>query len=718
MGCCIILAEKPSQAKAYSEAFQIEKRDKTSITLKPCTIFPEGAVITWGIGHLVELKKPQEYDEKWAKWDLRNLPIFPEHFEYTVKKEVKQQFNAVKRYFNQASFLINAADVDREGSNIFYSIYHMTGTKCKNIKRLWINSLEVDEVRRGFANLLDNQKDLLMYSEAKTRQISDWLVGMNASELYTLLLKEKGIKDTFSVGRVQSPTVYMIYQRQKEIENFVSKPFYELFGTFRSTAGQYEGKAKIKTDTIDELNAFLMKKGVALDKEMQGTVQSLEKKEKHIQSPKLHSLSTLQTVANKKWKYSPAIVLKTMQSLYQKKLVSYPRTDCNFITENEFSYLVANIKAYQHLINNEFEPNITPSKRYVDGSKVAEHYAIIPTKSIPNENTLNGLSSEERNIYDEILRNTLAMFHKLYRYEETKIITNVKDIEFETVGKIELEKGWKSLFAYQKNEESEKTDSDKTLPDVSKGESVLSVLQSKEGYSTAPKPYTEGQLINMMKGAGLKISDKADSDILKEVEGIGTEATRSGIIETIKKNGYIEVNKNIVSVTKKGIILCEAIEGTLLSSPVMTAKWESYLRQIGEGKGSPDAFINNIKRFVDDLMQKAPKRLDADKIKQVIKEEQESHTKGTCPVCKKGQMIDRKTFIGCSEYQNGCKFSINKTVAEKKLTDKNIKDLLEKGRTTKIKGFKNRKKESFEAALVIKDGNIAFTFDKKVTKVK
>jgi DNA topoisomerase-3 len=476
----------------------------------------------------------------------------------------------------------------------------------------------------------------------------------------------------------------------------------------------YEGKAKVKTDTLNELTTFLEEKGLSFDTEIEGIVKELDKKEKRTKSPKLHSLSTLQTVANKKWKYSPAKVLETMQSLYEKKILTYPRTETQYITENEFAYLVKNIEDYKKLIGVDFEANITPNKRYVDGSRVQEHYAILPTKTVPSESVLNGLSEVEKNIYDEVLRTTLAMFHRDYRYEETKIVTAVNGIEFETIGKVELEKGWKSLFSHQKDDEDDKTENNKVLPIVSKNEKVLSVLKSKEGHTTPPKPFTEGGLINLMKTAGKMVEDEADSEILKEVEGIGTEATRSGIIETIKKNGYIEVKKNIVYVTKKGEILCDVIEGTLLSSPSMTAKWESYLKKIGNGEGSTDTFISNINKFVLHLMEVAPQKMRSAKIETAITEKKASECVGGCPCCRKGQIQDKGKFYGCSEYQNGCKFSINKTIASKRLSEKAIKQLLEKGKTSLIKGFKSSKGKSFEAILKIdtEKNKIDFEFSK------
>ena len=432
-----ILAEKPSQAKAYADAFKVAKKTKNYIELQPSAIFPQGATITWGIGHLVELKQPADYKPEWKRWSLNQLPMIPEKYEFRVAKGKWDQFQEVKRLFKEADLLINACDVDREGSNIFYSILRQTGVRNKPIQRLWINSLEIEEIRKGFTNLRDNQKDLLLYREAQTRQISDWLVGMNASRLYTMLLKAKGLNETMSIGRVQSPTVYMIYKRHMEIENFKPTNFYELTGDFLAEKGPYKGKASVKKDKREEAEAILMQAGIEEDEPLPGTIKDVKKARKAIKPPKLHSLSTLQAKANKIWKYSPAKVLEIVQSLYEKKLVSYPRSDCQFITDAEFGYLVERIPAYQKIIGQPFEvANARPQKRYVDSSKVEEHYAIIPTKTIPSEQKIAGLPPMERNIYIEIVRNTMAMFHRDYLYEETTILTDVKSIEFKTTGKV------------------------------------------------------------------------------------------------------------------------------------------------------------------------------------------------------------------------------------------------------------------------------------------
>jgi len=702
-----VFAEKPSQAKAYSEAFTVKNRTKTHIEISPCSTFPNGAYITWGIGHLVELQQPEDYQAQWKKWSLEDLPIVPERFSEKVSKEKQAQFSAVKELFKKCAILVNAADVDREGSNIFYSVLHLTGVKGKTIKRLWINSLEKDEVLKGFNYLQDNEKDFMMFQEAKARQVSDWLVGINASRLFSLLMQQKGLSGSLSIGRVQSPCVYLIYQRQKEIENFVSKPFYQIEGSFNSEKGEYKGMADFKEEDREKVKAVLEQYKIKADEEIPGVVSSAEKKEKRQKSPKLHSLSTLQSIANKRWKYSPSHVLKIMQQLYEKRIVSYPRTDSNYITENEFAYLKDNISAYQQVLGVSFNPDLEPKKRHVDNSRVQEHYAIVPTKNIPVSSVLNNLSEDEKNIYHEVLATTLAMFHEDYIYEETTVFTTVNEFLFKTIGKIEKSKGWKSLLAANQ-EEKEKNETAK-LPDLSEGDAVSAVVNIKDGMTKPPKPYTEGQLINMMKTCGKHIENEEDIDILKEIEGIGTEATRAGIIDTIKAQQYIEVKKNIVTVTEKGKLMCKAIDNTLLSSPSMTAKWESYLQKIGQGKGSKEAFIKNTTAFIKKLVDEIPQNLENLKISDHLKKSDDGPGIAKCPSCSK-EIQDRNTFYGCIGFKDGCKVSFPKKFAGKTLTVTMVKQLCEKRQTNKLKGFKSKKGNSFDSVLKL-DQEFKLKFD-------
>lgn len=718
MGFTVIVAEKPNQGKLYAEAFEVAKREQTHIELKPCSIFPAGAIITWGIGHLVEIALPGEHDEKWANWNLDHLPVAPKQYNLKVADSKKAQFNAVKKLLKEADMIYNACDIDREGSNIFYLILKVAGISNKPIKRLWINSLEVEEIRKGFQQLQSNEKDVLMHQEAHARQIADWLVGMNGSPLYSLLLQKQGLRETLSIGRCQSPLVMMIYDREQQIKNFVSKPFYELQGKF-TTSGQlgYTGKAKLKVNSREELNAFLLENRLPLNVSQEATITSVEKHLKGTKAPRLHSLSTLQAVANKKWKYSPKMVLDTMQRLYEARIVTYPRTDCNFITEAEFAYLAQNVGQYQQLVQMSFNANTTPNKRYVDNTKVQEHFAIVPTKTIPSNSTLSNLSEAERNIYEEILRTTLAMFHSDYMYEETVITTTVNGIEFYTKGKVEVDLGWKVLFI--KDPVSEKPEKEgeeqNVLPAVLQNEVVSAMVVEKEGFTMPPKPFTEGQLIDLMKTAGKTLDlDEEDAAILKEVEGIGTDATRSNIIETVKQKGYISITKNIVSVTPKGEVLCKALANSNVGSPILTAKWESKLRLIGQGKLTLESFVEDINQYILEMIQEANRNItNNETLNSSIVSAQSKNDIGMCPVCSAGKMVDRGTFIGCDQYKNGCNFSISRTIAKKKLTDKAIKDLLEKKKTSVIKGFTSSKNTKFDAMLVVKDNKIQFEFAKK-----
>ncbi len=704
----VILAEKPSQAKAYAEAFPILKKTKHFIELAPNEIFKEGATITWGVGHLVELKAPAEYDTAWKRWKLDVLPMIPQQFEYKVAKGKWEQFQEVKKLLKAADCLINACDVDREGSNIFYSILRQAKIKNKPIQRLWINSLEVDEIRKGFQKLQNNDKDLRMFKEAETRQISDWLVGMNASRLYTVLLKQVGLNEVISVGRVQSPTVYMIYERMREIEQFEPKPFFEIEGTFEATKGSYKGKAKVKEAKRVEVEKILERAQIRENEAIDGHIQKVTKKMKRQLPPKLHSLSTLQQKANRLWKYSPKLVLETVQKLYEKKLVSYPRSDCQFITQAEFDYLKQGLPKFQQLMKVAFEPkSLAPSKRYVDSSKVEEHYAIIPTKTVPTLAKVSKLSDVEKRIYVEVMRTTLAMFHDDYEYEETTIETNVRDVLFYTVGKVEKVRGFKSLWPMKKEE------TDETLPAVAKDEAVQALIHIHEGETKPPKPYTEGQLIQMMKTCGKLVEDEVESDILKEVEGIGTEATRAGIIETIKRHDYIEVRKNIVSLTEKGRILCQVIEGSLLASPVMTAKWESYLRKIGEGNGTQEAFVGNIEKFLSHLITITPQMvqaIDLTAAKAAAVPVASKEPIVTCPQCQEGSLIEHKSFYGCTNYQKGCKFTVSKVIAQKRISPNQVKDIATKGETALLKGFKSKKGNPFNAKLRLENGKVTFEF--------
>lgn len=706
MGLVLILAEKPSQGKAYAEAFKNSNRKDGYIEVSDNRLFDgQKAFITWGFGHLIEMVKPEDYKEEWKRWNLDTLPILPEKYKFQVasNRGVKKQYNVVKRLLNEATKIVVASDADREGENIARSIIEQAGATGILIKRLWINSLEVNEIVKGFQNLKDGKEYESFYKEAQTRQISDWLVGMNGSRLYTLLLQGAGQQGVFSVGRVQSPSLYQVYKRQQEIKDFISKPFYEIVGNVVVSEGDFEAKYNNKYNSKQELHSFLNKCSVGTGNN-DGVIKSVEKLAKKTSSPRLHSLSTLQTKANKRWKYSPSDTLTIVQELYEKKLLSYPRTDTQFITDSEFGYLKENLTKYKSYADLSFDVTYPDArKRYVNGAKVQEHYAIIPTRQIPKK---SNLSQKEKNIYDEVMLTTLAMFADDYHYEETKVDVDVNGVVLHAKGNVAKVQGWKSLFI-----SSDQKEGGTVLPAMGESESCNVDVSIKEGKTKPPKPYTEGDLINMMKNAGRDMEDEESKDILKKVEGIGTEATRASIIETLKNQQYIEIKRNIVTVTTKGETLCKVIGDSLLASPKMTAKWEQYLAKIGRNEGTQEKFLDSIQRFVLAMIEDAPSSIE--KNKEILQSNAKLDNVGDCSSCNDGVISDRGKFYGCSNHSNGCKFTLPKKWAGKMIPKKDIVKLLTDNKTGIIKGFKKKKGGTFDAYLVLKDGNISMDFAKR-----
>lgn len=706
----VILAEKPDQARKLAAPFPHSK-GKGFLSIQSCKEFPAGAKITWAIGHLVELKSPEEYNESWKKWSKDSLPIIPETFEYRVTKDKEAQFKVVKELLKEADEIIIGTDPAREGENIARLLIMQAGCAKKTIKRLWTSSLTENAIRKGFAELRDGSQTINLFYEAQARQISDWLIGLNASRLYTLHLQEKGLRDVFSVGRVQTPVLTLIYNRQCEINNFKSQPFFELTAEFTVKNGTYFGKVKERFPSKEQLFESVHPHIEPGKTQYQGRIKNVEVSEKRTQPPSLFNLSALQASLNKKAKYSPQDVLNTVQSLYEKGYVSYPRSDSQHITEEEFMYLKENLDQYQQYVNLSFQPhNLEPSKRFLNPEKVSDHYAIIPTEKIPE--VAESFTPMEKTTYVEIVKSALAMFMSDYLYEETVITTEVGEVDFITKGKTEKSIGWKQLFRNDPQDADEE-DEESTLPPVESDEMANGETKIKEGMTQPPKPYTQGQLITLMEHAGRHVEDKEMREALNESAGLGTEATRSGIIETLLKREFIEIKKNQVFVTPKGNVLCEAVKGTILSKPEMTAQWEMFLKEVGKGNKSGEVFIENTKKLCYQLLEQAAADMTSLDVKEQVAEQQQVEHICKCP-CGKGHIVDRKKFYGCTGYKNGCKISFSKELCGKKLTQTQIKQLCEKGKTNKIKGFVSKKKKEFDAVLVLKDGKIEFSFEKKM----
>ncbi|MEK0287002.1 DNA topoisomerase III [Caldifermentibacillus hisashii] len=699
----LIIAEKPDQARTLASVFK-NKKAQGYIEILPNEIFPDGAFMTWAIGHLCELVPPEKYNPEWKKWSLATLPMIPSQFQYQVSKDKAKQFSVIKKFINDPRIteIIHAGDAGREGELIIRNILRLTKAK-QPMKRLWISSLTPKAIKEGFRNLRDETETKNLYFEAYTRACSDWIVGMNASRLYSILLKEKGFSDVFSVGRVQTPTLALIVKRELEIEQFVSEPFWEVIGEFFINGKKYKGKWEVDGDSrIKKADMAAKIAQFCNGKPAEITDVKREKKEYH--PPMLYNLSALQAETNRLYKFPPKKTLDILQGLYQKGIVSYPRSDSRYVTPGEADmfpdilHKISRIEKYA-----EFFPlpisSIRNNKRYVNEKKVTDHYAIIPTEQVKDPEKL---SADEQKIYDLIIKSLLAAHYEKSVYEYTTVTTLVGGrATFLSKGKVQLAEGWRKVIpANEKDGEPE-------LPLLEKGETgIVKKVNVKESKTQPPKRYTEGQLITLMKTAGKHIEDKELEKVLDETEGLGTEATRAGIITMLKSRKYIEIKKNLVYATAKAKILIHAIGKELLASPEMTAKWEQRLKEIAEGKANAKQFIDMTNKMITHLVTETTKQavewsFDREVTENFVPRQFKKSAPrklGNCKFCD-GNVIDKGTFYGCSNYQKtGCSFTISKKILGKTITQAQLKKLLTDGVTDQIQGFKSKDKE-FNAKL-------------------
>ncbi|MBD1372637.1 DNA topoisomerase 3 [Hazenella sp. IB182357] len=693
----VILAEKPDQARKLASPFP-HRRQKNHIEIQHCSLFKQGATVVWAIGHLVTLAEPERYESNWKKWNLHDLPLIPESFQHQIVAEKAHHYKEIKKHLLSASEIIIATDPAREGELIARWIIQMAGATRKPIKRLWSSSLTSDAIIQAFQNLRTGKSTEPIYHEALARSYSDWLVGMNASRVYTLLLQAKGVAGVFSAGRVQTPLLTLIRKREVEIENFKPEHFWELVGEFHTeNEDLYTGKHRKRfTDRAEAYALFERLQGLP------GVITDVTADLKRIAPPKLHSLSTLQTKMNRRFKLSPTQILNVVQGLYEKGYVSYPRTDSQYVGKaeaNTFPELLARLSASFAIPDPP--QKVLQNKRYVNDAKVTDHHAILPTTQLP---FLNKLNTNERQVYDEIARSFIAIHAPDYRYRETIIQTTVENVDFKSVGRVPIDFGWKKYLDEVKKEAKK---DEMILPSVTKGEKVRAHISPKEGMTQAPKPYTEGQLIQLMKTAGKHIEDE---NIESKAIGLGTEATRAGMIQTLKDRDYITVSKNTVMVTEKGKTLVQAIAGTPLAKPDLTAKWEAYLIEIGQGKRSHLPFIERSKALAAHLVKHATAQSKTWQI-EVATTSAITSPIGPCPQCQQ-PLVAHQKFYGCSGYRSGCKFSLPKQYCKKKISPATVKRLLTKGKSNLLKGFVSKQGNKFDAFLVLKDGKIAFDFAK------
>lgn len=693
----LILCEKPSQAMDIAKALGIKNKYNGYIELSN-QVLEEETLITWAVGHLVSLADPVEYDEKYSNFEEYPIIFEKEDFKYVVNEKTRNQFNVIQKIIQKSNIdtVIIATDPAREGENIAYKILNKVGINDIKIKRLWLQSRDNQSIIKAFNNLLPGEKTYPLYLEARTRELSDWLVGMNLTRHYTKVSKEFGNNDVIHIGRVSTPTLNLIYEKEKNIKEFKKSKYKQIQASINKDNKVIKILNSNKFSNEEELLEYLSHNDISSDK-VTGIVTDIKNEDKYTTPPKFFNLSTLQSHMNETHKISAKETLNLAQNLYEKKLISYPRTDSEYITENEYEDLKKNFNIISDYFSGvDFNNDITNSS-LINPAKVDDHYAILVTNNhIKNQN----LSDKEKIMYQEIITNIALNFMNKESYLETSVLINVNEIEFKTKGKTIKEKGYTELL--NRNTEN-------ILPQFNQGEKLEITFEILDKETQPPKRLTEKTLLKVMGNPKAILEDEELTDILKETKGLGTAATRADIIENLKDRKYIQIQKNNIYMTKKGIFLCELVKDTILAKADMTGQWESYLKQIGKNNKDDNTFLNNIEQMILKLINQS---IDYDeKLVTLSEQKKESSNVAKCPSCKKGYVVKKKSFYGCTEYKNGCEFTLPGTLLDKKLSEIVIKDLCDNNKTKKIKGFTSKNGKNFEARLLLVDNKLKFDFN-------
>nr|WP_109206281.1 type IA DNA topoisomerase [Moorella sp. Hama-1] len=658
--------------------------------------------ISWALGHLLELAEPEDYDPTLKKWSLEQLPFIPREFTLKPISSGRKQLAVIKGLVQapDVSAVVNACDAGREGELIFRRIY----TWCKGqkpVKRLWLSEATSAAIKEAFRHLRVGEELDNLAAAAEARAQADWLVGINATRAFTCRHKR-----LLSVGRVQTPTLALVVAREREIRAFKPEPYFELWATFRKNTGAtYQGKwFQEKQDRLPEKKEagdLAGRIGAG------GAVETVEQKEAREQPPQLFNLNDLQKEANKKYGLTAQQTLDAAQALYEKhKLLTYPRTDSRHLTAALVRdtlagrlQALAGIPAYASLV-----PKTLPQlgKRYVDDSKVSDHHALIPTAASPDSSKLN---PAEQKVYDLVARRFLAIFYPDARYAVTRVVTTAGGESFLSQGRVELDQGWKAVYGQQEEGGAENKDEEsQALPQLAEGEAVaVQGVEVKAKQTRPPQRYTEATLLAAMENAGRLVEDKEMADTLKAAGGIGTPATRAAIIERLIKVGYLQREKKNLLPTEKGETLIGLVPEEV-KSVELTARWEEGLKEIEEGRRDCKEWLEGIKNFTMEVVQMAREQEAAPAA------EPGREALGQCPLCGREVMEYPKSY-GCSGYKEGCKFAIWKEIAGKKITAGQAKELLQKGKTGVIKGFKSKAGKKFDAALALgEEGRVGFEF--------
>ncbi len=725
----VCIAEKPSVAKDIARVLGAN-------TSRDGYMEGNGYQVTWTFGHLCTLKEPHDYTPSWKAWSLSSLPMIPPRFGIKLIEHdqgIEKQFHTIEKLMQHADEIVNCGDAGQEGELIQRWVMQKAGAKC-SVKRLWISSLTEEAIREGFKNLKDQQDYQPLYEAGLSRAIGDWLLGMNATRLYTLKYGQN--RQVLSIGRVQTPTLALIVNRQHEIEHFEPKQYWVLSTLYRDTTftailkkseedlmaeiEKQKEKAEKGGQEFDVAEALRKaeaanpgiepigseEQGLALlerIKEAPFTITSVGKKEGKEAPPRLFDLTSLQVECNKKFGYSADETLRLIQSLYEKKITTYPRVDTTFLSDDIYPKcpnILAGLKPYEAWTAPLLGKPLNKSKKVFDNSKVTDHHAIIPT----GQNPMN-LTDMEKRVFDLVARRFIAVFYPDCKFSTTTVIGETDGIEFKTTGRQIIDMGWRVIFAKQQTNlpdgmgenEMEPGEEERTLPTFKKGENGSHFPKLDEKWTQPPRPYTEATLLRAMETAGKWVDNDELRDALKE-NGIGRPSTRAAIIETLFRRHYIRKERKNLIATPTGVELIGLIHEELLKSAELTGIWEKKLREIERKSYSAATFLDELKQMVGEIVHSVlsdntnrrvtvmadtpdlSAKASKEKASKDSKKKRASATKKTkadtkedstiisvddsmlgkaCPICGKGIIIKGKTAYGCSDWKNGCKFRQN-----------------------------------------------------------
>lgn len=580
----VCIAEKPSVAKDIADVLGARSR-------KEGYIEGNGYRVTWTIGHLCTLKEPHDYTEMWKRWSLGSLPMIPPRFGIKLisNRGIEKQFAIIEQLIQNAEYIVNCGDAGQEGELIQRWVMQKAGARCP-VKRLWISSLTPEAIREGFNNLKDQSEYQPLYEAGLSRAIGDWLLGMNATRLYTL--KYGRDRQVLSIGRVQTPTLALIVKRYHEITNFVPAQYWELKTlyretTFNATSGRFDSEAEAQ-EALQKITGQPF------------TVTDVTAKNGVENPPRLYDLTSLQADCNRKYALTAETTLQTIQSLYEKKATTYPRVDTTYLSDDIYPKcegILKGLRDYQPLTAPLIGKPLIKSKKVFDNKQVTDHHAIIPTGVYPQ-----GLTDIEKKVYDLVVRHFIAVFYPECKFRSTTVLGESAGVNFKATGKVITSPGWKVVFAQETNDEQEnKGDKEKILPPFTKGESGPHTPGVQEKWTQPPKNYTEETLLRAMESAGKNIDDEELREAMKE-NGIGRPSTRAEIIEKLCKRNYIRRERKNLIATPTGIELISLIRNELLKSAELTGQWEKKLRDIEKRKYEAKTFIDELKAMLAEVV--------------------------------------------------------------------------------------------------------------------